>query len=68
VPKRQAMVDWSACKPEKCSPDGVCPAVKACEHKVLVQDEPGESPYLLGMCTACGTCVASCPLQAIKLA
>ncbi len=66
MPKRTSTVNYEICDPTKC-PDGKCYSVKACEHKVLVQDAPGEAPYLIKMCQSCGACVTACPLKAIKL-
>ncbi|NOZ86253.1 MAG: hypothetical protein GXP49_08290 [Deltaproteobacteria bacterium] len=62
-----AMVIFEKCKPFECSPDGKCPATKACEYKVLRQEEPGEPPFQIGLCKGCGNCVTACPLKAIKL-
>ena len=65
--KASAVVIYNRCKPEECSVDGKCPALKACEYKVLKQDSAGEPPYAFTMCKGCGTCVAACPLGALKL-
>ncbi|MBN2493156.1 MAG: 4Fe-4S binding protein [Deltaproteobacteria bacterium] len=63
----QAWVDYQLCKPERCA-DGICPAVKICKRKILLQDAPYEAPYRLSeMCTGCGECVPICPLGAIYL-
>jgi len=64
--KPQALVDYSLCRPDRC-PDHICLAVKACPHKVLKQDGPGESPYRLAEGPGCGDCVAACPCDAIRL-
>jgi translation initiation factor RLI1 len=66
MPKPQAVVDYELCDPERCGHER-CPAVAACEKKVLVQDAPGEPPYAFRMCLACGTCVEACPLKAIRI-
>ena len=61
-----AVVDFNKCKPSECT-QGVCPAVKVCPRNILKQDEPGEPPYRLVQCPACGDCVAACPLKAITI-
>jgi len=65
--KTIAAVVFSKCKPEKCAPDGRCPARKTCKLKVLLQDEPGFPPMILGPCKGCGDCIAACPFEAIRL-
>ena len=65
--KPRATVDYSICDPASCGEDGRCQAVAACEHKVLEQEAPGESPFAFRMCLACGSCVTACPRQAIRL-
>jgi translation initiation factor RLI1 len=66
MPKPKAVVDYKVCAPARCG-SGKCPAVVACEQKVLVQDAPGEPPYAFKQCVGCGSCVTACPLQAIRL-
>ena len=66
--KPMAQVDYSRCRPDKCSDDGVCLSKKACPHKLLIQDAPGEAPYrLVNMCRGCSDCVSACPFGAIVL-
>jgi len=65
--KPTATVIFDRCKPDQCSPDGRCPAVKVCEKRVLKQDAPGEPPYVFTLCLACGDCIEACPLDAIEL-
>jgi translation initiation factor RLI1 len=66
--KENAVVDYKICDLEKCgAQDGKCPAVKVCKHKVLIQEELGEPPYQFGLCRGCSTCIAACPLKAIRL-
>jgi len=65
--KATAVVIFERCKPDQCSKDGRCPALKECEFKVLKQESPGEPPYQFGLCKGCGSCVTACPLEAIKL-
>jgi ATP-binding cassette subfamily E protein 1 len=68
--KTFAAVDYDICKPKTCSPeDGICVAVSACTHKVLIQiDGAFESPVVFqDMCMGCWDCIEACPLDAIKI-
>ncbi len=65
--KPVAVIDYQVCNPKNCDPKGKCPAVSACKHKVIKQDAPGEPPYQLGPCLACGSCLAACAYKAIRL-
>jgi hypothetical protein len=48
--KPKANVDYNICHPEKCSVDGVCPATRHCEKKILRASHSIRSmPWLLGM-------------------
>jgi translation initiation factor RLI1 len=68
MPKPTASVDYQLCKPTECGcRTTACLAVRACEHKVLRQDETGDPPYAWSTCVGCGTCVTACPLKAIRL-
>jgi len=65
-----AAVDYQICDPAKCDPDkGLCPAVPACEHKVLKQiDGPFESPMVFhDLCMGCWDCLEACPRNAIYI-
>lgn len=62
-----AVVDPHICTPYACSPDGKCPAVRECKHRVLKQEERGEPPFQFGLCQGCATCVTACPRKAIKM-
>ncbi len=68
--KTFAAVDYNGCSPKKCSPDnGVCAAVSACSHKVLIQiDGAFEPPVIFhDMCMGCWDCIEACPLGAIGI-
>jgi len=65
--KPTAVVDYSICDIEKCSTDGICVAVAACEQKTLKQEAPGEPPMQFGLCKGCAACVKACPLKAIRM-
>jgi len=68
--KKNAIIDLSKCEPGKCSPDkGKCLAAVDCKKKILEQEEKYEPPMLMSesMCTGCGDCVNSCPLNAIRI-
>jgi translation initiation factor RLI1 len=63
-------IDFEKCDPMVCDPqNGLCHAALACKRKLLVQEEPWESPMLLSikMCVGCGTCVPACPLAAVEI-
>jgi translation initiation factor RLI1 len=67
VPKPMAMVDYGACRPEKCD-KGICLAALACPNKVLKQEAPYELPDPNpDMCVGCGICAQACPLKAIRM-
>ena len=66
--KTFAMVDFDKCAPRRCAPEnGLCPAVPACEHKVLKQiDGPFEQPMVFqDLCMGCWDCIEACPLEAV---
>lgn len=66
--KTFAMIDFGRCDPRRCDPEnGVCPAVSACEHKVLKQiDGPFEQPMVFqDLCMGCWDCMEACPREAI---
>jgi translation initiation factor RLI1 len=66
-PKLKVAVDYEKCHPERCD-SGVCAAVLKCPIKLWGQEEPYDLPHpTAGFCQECGTCVDSCPLEAIKL-
>jgi translation initiation factor RLI1 len=63
-----ALIQFDKCMPEKCE-GGVCIAAKACTHKLIIQEAPGEIPMMNpSLCRGCGDCVRTCPLKAIKIA
>lgn len=63
--KAVATVDYSLCRPDKCSVDGLCASAQACEKKTLRQEEKGEPPVQFGLCQGCSACATACPLKAI---
>ena len=66
--KSFAMIDYDRCSPRVCDPEkGICPAVSACEHKVLKQiDGPFEPPMVfMDLCMGCWDCLEACPLEAV---
>jgi translation initiation factor RLI1 len=68
MPGKMAIVDFNKCKPDRCSDNGLCPAVKACPRKLLKQDSPHEPPMMNpAICRGCTDCARACPLKAIKI-
>ena len=68
--KSFAVIDYETCNPKTCDPEkGLCPAVPACDQKVLKQlDGPFESPMVFqDMCMGCWDCIEACPLDAIGM-
>ena len=68
--KTFAAVDYQICDPAECDPDkGICPAVAACEHKVLKQiDGAFEAPMVFhDLCMGCWDCLEACPRNAIYI-
>ena len=63
-------IDYQKCDPKKCSKDGICPAVLACPHKVLRQEDKNEVPFLhpSRFCRGCEVCRDACPLKAVEKA
>jgi len=66
--KREALVEYEKCNPEKCD-HGVCLAVLACEFRHLIQESPYEEPEInpAKWCHGCAKCVQACPLKAIRM-
>jgi translation initiation factor RLI1 len=70
MPKRTAVIDYEICNPARCAPDdGICPAVAVCSRGILVQEEPGDPPFVFppDLCQGCSDCSRKCPLNAIRL-
>jgi translation initiation factor RLI1 len=65
----QIRIDYSKCQPQKCSKNGECQAIKACQHKVLRQEEKFDPPFFhpSKYCHECGLCAKECPFSAIEL-
>ena len=66
--KSFATINYEVCNPGKCNPDeGICPAAKACKHKVIKQiDGAFEAPMVFqDMCMGCWDCIDACPLKAV---
>jgi ATP-binding cassette subfamily E protein 1 len=67
---KRAIVEFKKCNPRVCAPTtGICPAVKTCKHKLLVQESPHDAPMLISerMCVGCGDCAKPCPCGAIVI-
>ena len=68
--KTFAAVNYQICNPEKCDPGkGICPAVPACEHKVLKQIDGAFEPPMIfqDLCMGCWDCMEACPRNAIYI-
>ena len=65
---KTAIVDFAVCDPRECE-GGVCKASQACPRKLLVQEEPHDTPMLLSatLCSGCAKCVRECPRGALIL-
>jgi len=67
---KYAVIDYEACEPEYCDPlQGICKAIQACSHELLIQEEAGDPPMLYStrMCVGCGDCVRACSLKVISI-
>jgi len=65
---KSVRIDFSLCDASTCDPEkGECTAVIVCKKKLLEQEEPYDSPWLLSasLCVGCGDCVRACSLGAI---
>ena len=66
MPEKIAVINYDKCNPGKCG-NGECAAVKACEKKVLKQEEPYDPPFIIAeLCTGCYKCITACSLDAIE--
>ena len=64
---KMAIIDFNKYKPGECD-KGVCLAAQACERKLLIQERAYETPMPNpSLCRACGDCLRSCPLGAIRI-
>lgn len=67
MPTKMALVDYNKCCPERCE-GGVCVAAAACTRKLIKQETPFDAPMTDPfLCKACGDCVRTCPMKAIKI-
>lgn len=67
---KSAHVDFNVCNPDTCDKvQGICEAALVCSHKLLLQEEPSEAPFVISqkLCSGCGKCVLNCPLGAIDV-
>jgi NAD-dependent dihydropyrimidine dehydrogenase PreA subunit len=63
---KSASIDYGKCDFSYCE-DGICRAMRVCEKKVLKQEAPFETPYIvINMCSGCNKCISACPAGAIK--
>ena len=68
MPGKKALVNFNICRPENCE-NGLCKAVRACNYKLLKQENSYEIPMAdPSVCRGCGDCVRACPLKAILIA
>ena len=69
MPKKVVAVDYTKCRPDRCSDNGRCPAALVCEHGSLTQQNPYEEPEITPSkwCHGCAKCVQACPLKAIRM-
>ncbi len=68
--KRFAMVSYEKCDPGQCDPEkGICAAVAACSHKVIIQLDGVFEPPMINqdLCQGCWDCIEACPLEAIRI-
>ena len=67
ITKPKANIYYRQCNPLSCGA-GSCVAVHECAKKVLIQESPGDPPYILqDYCIGCGKCLAVCLFKAIHL-
>ena len=65
---KMVLVNFDKCRPENCE-NGLCKAAKACNYKLLRQENSYEIPMADTLvCRGCGDCVRACPLKAILIA
>ena len=67
---KRANIDFTRCTADTCAQEfGSCPAIPACLHKLLEQEDIDDPPMLISatMCVGCGDCVRACAPGAITI-
>ena len=68
--KLVASVNYEICKPEECDFEtGICRAIESCSYKSITQlDGAFDKPFIFQeMCLGCGSCLETCPVNAISI-